>query len=341
MTTPPPADEPSPPSRSAPLASHDESGQVPEWLRQPAEEHPVGALERLRLFWENHTQAVTAVVGGGLVLVLLLGAGWFDLWRRAGETPRGYPTISPPSGVSATTDTKPATSGTKPTSAADTFAGTPAATFAEGAAGITLPPARRAGVFSATEVAAALADVRAALRLARLDRKFLAGGEFDRFVRMFAPASRSEIRADFRDTSFATYATRLAPGARLTADQPRVKGRVTYRATRDNEGIRVLEITTNFVWAYAFHTLDPTPGAGVVVVHDTVVWHVPHPDDVASSGVGLWLMESESYASNMDCASFDKGLLALGTPSYGLPVATEDPDAVFDPDRSLDITDTC
>ncbi|MGC4766283.1 hypothetical protein ACLQ20_25850 [Micromonospora sp. DT46] len=337
MTSPPPVDEPSPPSRPAPLASGDEPGQVPEWLRQPAEEHPVGALERLRLFWEEHTRAVTAVVGGGLVLVLLLGVGWFDLWRRAGETPRGYPTTSPPPGVSATSDTKPAT----PASPADNFAGTPAAAFAKGAAGITLPPARRTGAFSATEVAAALADVRAAMLLARLDRKFLAGGELDRFVRMFAPATRSSMRADFRDDSFATYATRLAPGARLTADQPRVKGRVTYRATRDSDGIRVLEITTNFVWAYAFRTLDPTPGAGVVVVHDTVVWHVPHPDDVAKAGVGLWLWEADSYASNMDCAKFDKGLLDLGAPSYGLPVDTEDPDAVFDPDRSLDVADTC
>ncbi|MFV2111438.1 hypothetical protein ACFHW0_03735 [Micromonospora sp. LOL_025] len=334
MTSQQPADEPSPPGRPAPLACDDEPGRVPEWLRQPDEEHPVGTRERLRLFWEEHTRAVIAVVGGALVLVLLLGVGWFDLWRRAGETPRSYPTTSPPPGVSATSDATPAPP-------ADNFAGTPAAAFAEGAAGITLPPARRTGVFSASEVAAALADVRAAMLLARLDRKFLAGGELDRFVRMFAPESRSSMRADFRDSSFASYATRLAPGARLTADQPRVKGRVTYRATRDSDGIRVLEITTNFVWAYAFRTLDPTPGAGVVVVHDTVVWHVPHPDDVTKAGVGLWLVEADSYASNMDCVSIDKGLLALGASSYGLPLDTEDPDAVFDPDRSLDIADTC
>ncbi|MBQ1073748.1 hypothetical protein KBX06_11345 [Micromonospora sp. C31] len=331
MTSHQPVDEPSPPGRPAP---DDEPVRVPQWLRQPEQTHPVGGLARLRLFWQDHTRAVSAVVGAGLVLVLLLGVGWLDLWRRAGEAPRSYPTTSPPPGVSALTDARPAPP-------ADIFAGTPAAAFAEGAAGITLPPARRTGVFSAAEVTAALADVRAAMLLARLDRKFMAGDELDRFVGMFAPDTRSEMRADFRDGSFASYATRLAPGARLTDDQPRVKGRVTYRATRDSEGIRVLEVTTNFVWAYAFRTRDLTPGAGVVVVHDTVRWHVPHPDDVEQGSVGLWLLEADSYASNMDCVSFDKGLLGLGAPDLGLPVETEDPDAMFDPDRSLDVEDTC
>ncbi|WP_236648434.1 hypothetical protein [Micromonospora sicca] len=132
----------------------------------------------------------------------------------------------------------------------------------------------------------------------------------------------------------------LTPGARMTGDQPRAKGRISYRATKDAGGIRILEVTTNFVWAYAFRTSGTVPGDGVVVVHDTVVWSVPHPDDVDRSSNGLWIEEANLFASNIDCAAFDKGLLDLGTPSVGGP-DDPDPDAVFDPDKTLDLPDTC
>ncbi|MEU0154842.1 hypothetical protein [Micromonospora fulviviridis] len=78
-------------------------------------------------------------------------------------------------------------------------------------------------------------------------------------------------------------------------------------------------------------------------MHDTLVWEVPHPDDVRSRDNGLWLTHMRSYGANVDCAAFDKGLLNVGTGRDGKPVATPvpDPDSLYDPDRSLDIPDTC
>ncbi|MGC4895783.1 hypothetical protein [Micromonospora sp. DT31] len=55
---------------------------------------------------------------------------------------------------------------------------------------------------------------------------------------------------------------------------------------------------------------------------------------------GLWIEKSNSYAYNIDCAAFTKGLLALGGPAVGGP-AGPDPEAVFDPDKPVDLPDTC
>ncbi|WP_018785903.1 hypothetical protein [Micromonospora sp. CNB394] len=66
----------------------------------------------------------------------------------------------------------------------------------------------------------------------------------------------------------------------------------------------------------------------------------PHPADVTTASAGLWIERADSYASNIDCAALDKGLLALGRPSFAGP-ADPDPDAVFDPDKTVDLPDTC
>ncbi|MFG1672635.1 hypothetical protein [Micromonospora sp. NPDC049282] len=315
--------------------SEDALGRVPEWLRQAAPEAELTRLQRLRIALGRHSGKL---LGGGVAVLLLactgvgatVGYQGFQRWRAG---PVAYPTISPPSGEQAVTSASPPP-------AAGPFDGTPAAGFPEGTAGIALPPAKRTGPFTARQVTDALTKVRKALVTARLDRAFFTAKEPERLVRQFAPDARDDLRDDFPAGEAGSYATRLAPGARLGADQPRVKGRISYRAAKDPDGIRILRITTNFVWAYAFPTASTEPGGGVVVVHDTVVWSVAHPDDVRPASLGLWIEKADSYASNIDCAAWDKGLLALGEPSFGGP-ADPDPDAVFDPDKTLDLPDTC
>ncbi|MBF5029691.1 hypothetical protein IRY44_08055 [Micromonospora sp. ANENR4] len=315
--------------------TEDELGRVPEWLRRPAPEVEPGRGDRLRIALGGHSGKL---LGGVVVLVLLaffglvggLGYQGFQRWR---EPAAEHPTVSLPVG-------EQASSSASPPPAAGPFDGTPAAAFPEGTAGIALPRAKQTGAFSEKQVADTLAKVRTALVTARLDRTFFTAKNPERLVRQFAPDARADLRDDFPTGEAGTYATRLAPGAQLTADQPRVKGRISYRATKDSQGIRLLEVTTNFVWAYAFPTASTEPGDGVVVVHDTVVWSVAHPDDVDRSSAGLWIDKADSYASNIDCAAFDKGLLKLGKPSFGGP-ADPDPDAVFDPDKTVDLPDTC
>ena len=278
MTSADPTPEPS----SRPDPARPGSAEFPDWLHQLEKEIRLGRTVRLRIWFRRRAGRLLAGVGALVALALLatLGTVGYGYARRPG--PKAYPTISQPPGVYAT-------STASPPPAAGPFDGTPAAAFPQGAAGITLPPAKRTGDFTAKQVSAALTKVRAALVTARLDRTFMTAKDPERLVRQFAPDERADIRKDFTSDVFANFATRLAPGARLAPEQPRVKGRVTYRATRNPRGVPVLAVTTNFVWAYAFRTAGVYPGDGVVIVHDTLVWELPHPGDVRSGANGLWL----------------------------------------------------
>jgi hypothetical protein len=120
----------------------------------------------------------------------------------------------------------------------------------------------------------------------------------------------------------------------------RVKGRVTFRATKE-DGIRLLEVITNFVWVYPFSGSLSKPGDHLVIVHDEVHWAFPVEADVEKSSRGMWINEAQGYASNIDCALLDQSLLALGKPRLVPGGSAEDDNAAFDPNRSLDIKDTC
>jgi hypothetical protein len=242
---------------------------------------------------------------------------------------KAYPTASHPDGIAATSTATAAAGGP--------FAGTPAANYPEGTAGITLPKAVASGGFTAKQVRDALADVKKALVAGRLDSQMLVKRNPDPFLKLFAPDARSDMRKDFSTDDFSVYATQFAPGAKPAKETPRVKGRISYRTTKV-EGIPALEVTTNFVWVYPFQV---SSGDGIVVVHDELVWQVLHPSKVQASLRGLWLSKGQSYASNIDCDQYNKGLIAPGKPEFGIGPDTEDPDSMFDPDRSLDISTNC
>ncbi|MFR9775499.1 hypothetical protein ACL02O_05520 [Micromonospora sp. MS34] len=331
-------DSAAPRNPDPPFIPGDGPGPAPEWLRRPGVDAGSSRAARLRLRLSRHSGKLLGVATALLLLAfvgVVGGAVLVSMPQARGRPVVVYPTISQPAGEQAGTSAPPPL-------VTDPFDGTPAAAFPQGQAGIALPAAKRTGPFTGKQVAAALAKVRTALVTARLDRRFMTTRDAEPLIRQFAPDARADLRKDFASDKFAAYATRLAPGARLTADQPRAKGRIAYRATRDADGIRILAVTTNFVWAYAFETDSRVPGDGVVVVHDTVVWSVPHPDDVDRGSNGLWIEQADSYAANIDCAAFDEGLLDLGAPSYsGADDPDPDPDAVFDPDKALDLPDTC
>jgi hypothetical protein len=322
-------DDPAPDARSG--------DDFPDWLRELEREIQPSRWFRLRLRLRRRARRLLVGAGAVLAVGLLVTAGTVGYGHVRLPSLPAYPTISPPAGVQATTTASPPP-------AAGPFDGTPAAAYPAGAAGITLPPAKPTGDFTAAQVAAGLAKVRAALVTARLDRTFITATDPEPLLRHFAPDARADRRADFTQGAFASFATRLAPGARLAPEQPRVKGRVTYRAARNPHGVRVLRVTTNFVWAYAFRAPRYEPGDGVVVVHDTIVWELPHPGDVRTRSIGLWLVDQDSYLSNIDCAAARKSLLRLPgderapTPT---PTGTVDPDSLYDPDRSLEIPDNC
>jgi hypothetical protein len=259
---------------------------------------------------------VIGLVAGGLVLVLCLGGLGFVGFRLLGGDAGQIGASGGP------------------------FDGTPAAGFAEGTEGIQMPEAEAVGDFTAQEVADTLALVEEALVAARLDPTMLVDRDPGPFLELLAPDDRPFLQEEFDTVNFGYFASQIADGAELAPDPPRVDGEVTYQATTDEDGIRVIEVVTRFVWAYAFVVPQGQDLNGVVVVRDELVWQVPHVEDVREESLGLWLWEGESYAWGIDCGPFEQSLLAPQTESrfgFGGP----DDDQVFDPEGSLEFEDTC
>ncbi|WBB70366.1 hypothetical protein [Micromonospora sp. WMMD812] len=311
MTT---TDPSAPAATPAPNSVSDAAGEppvrIPDWMREPRTEHPPTGSERLRLVWEEHGGKVLGGIGGivalGLVVVLAVSGMTFRQRVHDGEPllPR-----------------RDRTAAARPTDASGNslgvYVGTPAESFAAGADAIELPAATAAGPFTAKQVANALDQVRQALVAARLAPSMVAADEPGPFLALLAEDNRDEVRADLADGASLNYATRIDPDANpgwVRDDGVRAKGTVSFRATTDADGFRVVEITTSFLWVYSFDLWQAQkypPGTELVTIRDRVVWHLPHPDDVLPASRGLWVAEAASTVQNADCAAIRRGYLAL------------------------------
>ncbi|GIE35804.1 hypothetical protein Ait01nite_088490 [Actinoplanes italicus] len=232
-----------------------------------------------------------------------------------------------------------AATASEPVTAAVWLRGTPAEAYPLGAAGITLPAATAVPGFSAAEVGSALGKVRAAMIAGRLDQRMLTGHDMTGFLGLLAPAARDQTAKHFTAQQLTSIATRIDPAAKLDpAEQPRVSGRMTVAGTR-SDGVDRLQITTNFVWVYAFNAGNPP----VAAVHDEILWEVPKAANLRPDDQGLWVRQAESYSAWMDCDAYRKGLLAPGgaTPVAGTG-ADGDPEDVLRADHGFDkVRGTC
>ena len=271
------------------------------------------------------------VILGVIVLAVLLGMAVPRMFSSgSGDDPVAYPTATVPSGITVTTSESAA-----PT---DPFAGTPAANYPRGAAGITMPKPAAVPGFTAAQVGAALQQVRKALIAGRLDDMMLTGHNPSRLLALLAPNQRGPVAKWFQGTTFTGVATWIDPAVKLDpGEQPRVSGRVTYKSLT-LDGIRTLRVTTNFIWVYAFKGTDPP----IAAAHQEIDWEFPSTTNLRAGDRGMWVGASKSYTAWVDCAAAARGLLAP-TRSGGTPAAdpSEDPDALLEADHALDIGDDC
>ncbi|HEY0001188.1 MAG TPA: hypothetical protein VGB74_12095 [Actinoplanes sp.] len=218
--------------------------------------------------------------------------------------PASVPQASPASAVSGTeTVTVTTLAGPAP---ADPFVGTPAAGYRAGEAGITLPRAVAVDGFRAGEVETALRRVRAVLIASRLAEGMLVGHEPARFLALLAPGQRAAVEARFRAGSFSTLATWIDPTVSLDmAAPPRVSGRATYTSAVVG-GVRTLQVTTNFVWVYAFQAA----GRPLAAVHDEIRWDFPSPAGRAAADRGMRVGETRGYLAWADCNAAGRGMVA-------------------------------
>jgi hypothetical protein len=109
--------------------------------------------------------------------------------------------------------------------------------------------------------------------------------------------------------------------------------------------VRVLDVTTNFVWVYAFSGTLKEPGDHLVSIHDTNTWEFPSAKDVDAGDLGAYVRELNYSVYNMDCDLMKQDYLGLGKPVL-VPGSGGDPRAedakALDPNTPVDTgVDSC
>lgn len=270
----------------------------------------------------NGARVAMSLLGFG---ALLAGAVWFG---------RGY---APSPGDSVAQPESPADY------ASDSFAGTPAADYASGEAGLVMPEAVAYEGWSKEEVANALLKVRQTLAAMYVDRQALVDHDPKAVVAGLAPSSQTQVAQLYQDPARFRAVPLISKKARLTEELPRVKGKVTVRAATDDQR-HPLEVVTNYVVIYPFAVPDRGPGSRLAVSHVEFTWRVYHSAEVNPADQGLLYHGSTGYMYNIDCQESNNGFLAPPLGDSQTDPGTEqpeDPDRYFDPSQDLDINSSC
>jgi hypothetical protein len=197
------------------------------------------------------------LVGGGVFALVRVDPSLFH--RAAGHRPsaRAAPKASVGTARSPLTVTGPP---------ADPFAGSPADSWADGAAGIVIPTAKSHGPYTAAQVRAAYETTRKILIAENLDSATLRGGAPTAFADLLPKQERTlfltglstrALNKDGVEQNTRTWVTSFAPGeTRFVTTVIKVRG--TMRAgTATDSGSVVLRITFDYLFTYA---VEP-PGA--------------------------------------------------------------------------------
>lgn len=261
---------------------------------------PGRGLEGWRSYTPPRPKRRTGWYAAGLLaslvlLVVALAPGWMvDLFAGGGsdapslaaETAR--PTQAPPAEVAQ-----------RPTMD-EPFRGSPAVSWASGAAGITVPKAGAVGWMSAVEVERALARTRGFLVASGLDRGVLRGERPEKAIALINPHQKDV--QDLLKTAFRTPSekndplllfSRFQPSrTRLVGDVVKTRGRLTYR-----EGERgALQVTADVTFVYPVTRADAGGSDEIVrtIVRRELVLSWDDPDKVITEP-GTFSIVSHKY----------------------------------------------
>ncbi|MFI5560518.1 hypothetical protein ACIA2T_14680 [Amycolatopsis japonica] len=307
----------------------------PEWRKQAEREARLGAKKDLkrrrkqrprRRFRLTRKVVVVLFVAG---TVAVLGAAAVVMHQMRGSSDPGQPPKAAPVVIGVDLD--------RP------FDRTPAATWGEGLAGITVPPGQAIGAFTAQEVDAAYRKATEAISAARLGSRALSG-DGSELLALLTPNERARLEATL--TSAPTvekggYLTLLGTN-RLLPARPRMTGFLTAKAGRKGE----LIVHASYVTAYAFDVRPGDARSPVDIVpfvrdeEDYVLRKAPF----AKGDAGLSLGASSGFTSRMACDAIKTGVLApqyadKSAPGYGVPAVDEA--ATYDPTKPMPTRDTC
>jgi hypothetical protein len=163
----------------------------------------------------------------------------------------------------------------------------------------------------------------------------LVGHDPSALLKLVAPGNRAYLTERFHAGELFALVTLVDGGARLDSHSPRVSGRTSFASIKDSKGRTVLEVVTNYVWAYGFDH------DRVALVHDEVHWQFYRIGDVANSDVGMRVGAFRAYAWNVDCAAANRGMIAPARTDALATPDSENPDNYYEPDHALDVPEGC
>lgn len=190
----------------------------------------------------------------GLLAAVALLVVAFDPWRMIGSTDGDGPPGPPLAQESERPDGAPPVEPAGRPTLDQPFKGSPAARWADGTAGITVPAARATGWMSTAQVEKALRQTRDFLAASNLDPAVLAGERPTKAIALINPHQR-DVK-DFLAAAFRTPTAENDPlllfsrfdttHARVVGDVVRTRGRITY-----GEGANgALRVTTDVTYVY-------------------------------------------------------------------------------------------
>ncbi|WP_433544092.1 hypothetical protein ACQPZG_02520 (plasmid) [Streptomyces sp. CA-294286] len=227
---------------------------------------------------------------------------------------------------------------------AEPFRGSPAAQWANGAAGITVPPARATGWMNTAQVAQALARTRDFLAASNLDPGVLRGERPDRAVALINPHQKDV--QDYLSTAFTTSRvsdakkdplllfSRFDPSrTRLVGDVIKTRGRLAFQ--EGEHGALQVTADVTFVYPVVRAAAGSEEVARTIVRRETVLsWDDP---EKVKTEAGTFSLDSYTvHMTNAGCRD-TSGRLA---PTFGVERSGAGTGPEVDPyDRSTPMTE--
>jgi hypothetical protein len=223
---------------------------------------------------------------------------------------------------------------------------TPAASWQQGIAGFSVPPASKTGAFSASQVSAAFSKVLQAVTAAHLDHKALDAHDGTALLALLAPNEGKYVKTflDKPDKAEASgYLTMLADGFHLLPAGPRLKGRLNALPGATSGE---LVIRAEYVVAYAFAPEHPgmITGPGDIVTFQRMdqTYTVRTGARYGKADQGLAFSTGQEEYFSMACKASKAGFLAPRFSEKDLDVRPiQDETAVYDLDKPIDMTQSC
>jgi hypothetical protein len=197
--------------------------------------------------------------------------------------------------------------------ATDPFAGSPAAIFADGAAGIVLPYALPVGPYTSTQVASAYATVKQLLVAASLNMPTLYGAKPTAFGSLLISQQRSwfyeHLTKPIRPKNgqpwlTRTWVTSFAPGTQLVGSVIKVDGApMTAKVVTVNHH-PALQILANYLFVYAVQEQGQPDSRLRVVAHEFATVQFAQWYDPGGS-LQPWIYDFGASYADAQCGTTD------------------------------------